>query len=1153
MSALHITGFEILEKIGEGGMASVWKARQLSLDRIVAVKVLTFGAGRDVSEVERFLAEARSAAKLKHPGIVQVYDVSAEENLYYIVMEYVAAYTVGDWVRRKGVLPESEALVVVDCIADALGYAWSKEKIIHCDIKPDNVIVDSDGTVKVADLGLARSLKAMKSGTEAEEEVMGTPAYISPEQAQGMPDLDCRADIYSLGAMLYHLVTGKMLFAGNSDEAVMELQVNGQAEDPMAVNPKVSGPVCCLIERMLAKDRDLRPGDWDQVRADIAKAKKGRMPYGAALPKGASTVTRSKLWVGHEAAVTPPPATAPRRSMLVPVGAAAAILAAVIASVIFLRSSHPPPVVAPPVAPGPGPGVRPGPAAGPDAATLRAKEMYEFAKKWSTENPGQYAEAISRFQKVVEQTSGSKYSLMAEDDIKALAQERDGAVAKVMAPLNERASELARLQKYDEAVAVYEGYTGPMAPESKGRRAAEVKALRLRQAQAEEEKRSAEARAREQLEKTLGRVVETLLKDGLSPAHDLLAAAVMDKELAPFQSDLSDVSGVLSAAIGIDTKILDSFQEQKGKEISVQFGTGKKTFVVKEVRDGKVMGFQRSVVGGTVITGDLTFGLDALAPEERLKRMGNDSQPEVALVKGLMAWNSKNYLYARQYFGSTHPKLASRLISKIAEVDQKKSEEEAQKALGNLLRALGVFVGPYDRDTWTTAISSRKCSPETVAKAGDLVMKYKALYGATSFAEEARPVLEALAALKSEVKPAVGPGPQPGQEPAALPPLPRELAAIKDDFEAVHTLFLRKNRQLKPHAVIPQRNGEGKICGLQVDGGGVEDLLPLAAFSGFTSLCFRFYPSSTDPDEKGSLRDLAPLKYLRLETLIIRGHRVSDLGPLRSIPTLRSLDVSNTGVRDIYALKGLDLVSLNVSGTKVLDFNPIVGAQLKHLDASGSQVKNIAFVKQMFLDSLDIGNTKVYDFSPLTDLRLKSLKMSGTQVKTLDVLKRMALETLDISNTSVSDLTPVAGQKISRLDVSGSLVKDFSVLAEWPLTYANLARSKILDLQCLKGKDLTWLDISGTSVSDLSPLKDMENLGYLNISQTRVRGLSALKGIPVQSLVADISSMDEVSWLVENVPGLLRINGIRMEGEWRQLMRERLNTDRRPPSRHRPR
>ena len=177
MTDIQIPGLEIIEKLGEGGMASVWKARQLSLDRVVAVKILSAAACGDESDVQRLYTEAKSSAKLKHPGIVQVYDVNLERDIHYIVMEYIDGYTVRDWLGRKGRLSESEALQVADCVADALGYAWDKERIIHCDIKPDNIMVDSDGTVKVADLGLARSARAAAGGVD-DSNILGTPAYM---------------------------------------------------------------------------------------------------------------------------------------------------------------------------------------------------------------------------------------------------------------------------------------------------------------------------------------------------------------------------------------------------------------------------------------------------------------------------------------------------------------------------------------------------------------------------------------------------------------------------------------------------------------------------------------------------------------------------------------------------------------------------------------------------------------------------------------------------------------------------------------------------------------------------------------------------------------------------------------------------------------
>jgi eukaryotic-like serine/threonine-protein kinase len=212
MDRLSIPGFELIDKIGQGGMATVWKARQLSLDRIVAIKLLASRLASDPTDVERFRTECKSAAMLKHPGIVQVYDAIVHEGMCCLVMEHIAGYSLGDWIRRKAPLSEEDAILVAEHVARALDHAWRSASLIHCDIKPDNIMIDTDGTIKVADLGLAVTIGAMSSMAEADE-IMGTPNYMSPEQITGQKTLDCRTDIYSLGATLYQMLTATMLFA----------------------------------------------------------------------------------------------------------------------------------------------------------------------------------------------------------------------------------------------------------------------------------------------------------------------------------------------------------------------------------------------------------------------------------------------------------------------------------------------------------------------------------------------------------------------------------------------------------------------------------------------------------------------------------------------------------------------------------------------------------------------------------------------------------------------------------------------------------------------------------------------------------------------------------------------------------------------------
>lgn len=317
----ELPGYEILEKIGEGGTSSVWKARQLSLDRIVAIKALDPVYLPDQEALARFRQEAQAAARLKHPSIVQVYDAGESAGRPFLVMEYVGGCTVGDLLQRAGKLTERNALLIADAVAQALAYAWDKDCIIHLDVKPDNVLVESDGTIKVTDLGLARFIGLHQRRVDSET-ILGTPNYVSPEQAEGVADLDCRTDIYSLGAMLYHLVTGRLPFGGRPGSGAMDAHVAEFLPDPVDLNADLSPAVAWLIEKMMVKNRAYRPAYWSMVLADLAEVKEGRLPRAPWPEAGLSTVLRSAarpLPMAEPARVVVkvPEAAAPKRRVVI--------------------------------------------------------------------------------------------------------------------------------------------------------------------------------------------------------------------------------------------------------------------------------------------------------------------------------------------------------------------------------------------------------------------------------------------------------------------------------------------------------------------------------------------------------------------------------------------------------------------------------------------------------------------------------------------------------------------------------------------------------------------------------------------------------------------------------------------------------------------
>ena len=266
---LKIPNLKLIEKIGEGGMSTVWKAWDIANQRIVAVKILNKEFATDGAEIRQFRTEERIMEEIHHPGIVQAYDFNNGNGNWYYIMEYVDGYTFAAFLHRKLHVKEVDCLLICESVASALDYAWNDHGIVHCDIKPENIMINTDGVIKLMDLGISHRYE-FKEGTQAvPDHVLGTPAYISPEQVYGDVELDCRSDIYSLAATLYHLATGRILFAGLDNDNMMRAHCdeNSQAFDPRSYHPELSEGFCQLLESMLVKNRDYRVASWSDVYA----------------------------------------------------------------------------------------------------------------------------------------------------------------------------------------------------------------------------------------------------------------------------------------------------------------------------------------------------------------------------------------------------------------------------------------------------------------------------------------------------------------------------------------------------------------------------------------------------------------------------------------------------------------------------------------------------------------------------------------------------------------------------------------------------------------------------------------------------------------------------------------------------------------------
>ncbi len=275
----RIPGYQLIEKIGQGSMGVVFKARQLSMNRFVAIKILHPKFARNREFIERFYREARLAAQLSSGNIVQAIDVGEADGLYFFVMEYVDGYTVQEKLDEGKIYDQDEALRIGIQIARALEHAWAR-RLVHRDIKPANILIARrDGVVKLADLGLARMTSDIATIRSEKGRSVGTAYYVSPEQIRGIPDLDVRSDIYSLGATLYHMTTGSPPFRGQTVAEQLRAHLEQEPPAPNVLNPKLTDTFTELIRYMMAKDRNQRyrtPGD---VAGDMESVLRGGPPF----------------------------------------------------------------------------------------------------------------------------------------------------------------------------------------------------------------------------------------------------------------------------------------------------------------------------------------------------------------------------------------------------------------------------------------------------------------------------------------------------------------------------------------------------------------------------------------------------------------------------------------------------------------------------------------------------------------------------------------------------------------------------------------------------------------------------------------------------------------------------------------------------------
>ncbi len=295
--------FELVRKLGQGGMGAVYLAHQISLDRKCALKVMSSQLSQKKDFVERFIREARVGAKIEHPNVVRCYAVGEHKNIYFAALEFIDGASMQDWIKKLGTLEVGDAVHITIVCAQALGHAH-KMNLIHRDIKPDNILVTKNGMVKVADLGLAKAVDDDQSMTQSGTG-MGTPLYMPPEQARNAKYVDQRSDIYALGCTLYRYLTGAPPFKADSTMELILAKENSKYTPAAKINKAIPEKLDLIIDKMMAKDPKHRYQTCDELLADL-------MPLGLENASLSFIDSNEKFVLGaassgvSSAAITPP-------------------------------------------------------------------------------------------------------------------------------------------------------------------------------------------------------------------------------------------------------------------------------------------------------------------------------------------------------------------------------------------------------------------------------------------------------------------------------------------------------------------------------------------------------------------------------------------------------------------------------------------------------------------------------------------------------------------------------------------------------------------------------------------------------------------------------------------------------------------------------
>jgi serine/threonine-protein kinase len=1161
----ELGNYRIEKMLGCGGMGDVFLATQISRSRLAAVKILPPSISSDDPEmIDQFMNEIRMTARFEHPNIVRVFEAGDANGYFFLAMEYIQGQDLDQILEKAKVMLQHDSVQICKSVGSALNYAWERGNLLHRDIKPSNIMIDKYGEAKLMDLGIAKCIVDSAPSETATGMVLGTPAYMSPEQARGRTDLDTRSDLYSLGATLYHLVTGQPPFDGPTPMDIMKAHLDAPIPSARAVNPKVTPECDMLIGNMLAKDRDERYGRWEEFLTDVDRVLAGQPPS-----QRGDAAKRTKLQ--KDASATPPPPKkrkpqqggrkkAPRpKGPGKPKAPAAAAPSQKKAPRQGGRSKKKRKKIAAPAAePAPAAAAAaPEPPPPPAKAESYTGIMVGFGlaillilgggafmmkQKMDKQKANPPPVAGTRGGTATGETAGSTTPETAQPREETI-EEKAAALRLFVEGNPDAVDEIPK--RYDELIKKSKGT--PVNAELTAELAAWEAAL--------------EGRVKDLLG-TLGAAAEALARDG----NLVEATAVLNNYEGPLAARTKSERTAAAMALaenfnrlagspdpttprGIeDDEKLQAIAERLNIAADPGDGSAYLGEWVKRVADELVAGriwelpeyiaiLERQV--STATLAQAKTGLDEMRRVATMRRriygafkvaQGQDitvqmrSGPEKVKIVGISeagiemmsGSNFKTVPAEKLAYAEKLERLGDAMNPEIITMRGLVALEH-----GDLRRGLKAF---ESADT--------KLSKMLAGRTRTLM---------TEAAEASKTAQDAILAAYNIDRSALGSGTMPEEAPVAK----EKLLDLKKDVRAYHVqhgkvdasadaftntlekwiVLWQQVREAEPNEVelaktpeqrfallkekLSLKNGsylwkEDTISSYKAADGKVVELVLYVG---------KIQDISVVPAIMPDLKKLILLGYpteTRDRGGILKRALFNDLRPLRGLQ-LEYFACHYTEVNSLRPLSKMPLKAVDIRGCEVDNIEHLQDLPLQYVNLQHNPLFSLLpLQRKTTLRELNMGGTMVIDLTPVSTMTgLQRLHCQGCVFDSVSALKAMTLEELNLSDCRISDIEPLRGKTFKRFSIAGSRVSKFKILREIKTTFLDVSRTPFSDLKMLKDSPVTELIAKDTKLESLYDLR-YTNIERLDVSETMIKGLRGIEKSKVTDLVARASFLREI-------------------------------------------